>query len=663
MDAKGVAMAGRIADVSRQGAAERLVGRDECLTALDELLVTGPAPSALVAFVHGIAGIGKSALLTAFAVHAERGGARVIALDCRTIEPTERGFLRELATRLELAEPRLEEVLDALAREPALTVITLDNYEVFRLLDTWLRQQFVPALPQGVRVVCCGREAPLTAWLTTSEIHGVVRIVPLGPLPELHAVRLLAELGVEPASAQRLNRLVRGHPLALQLAAATFRADPALELEGVAAHGALDALARIFLADVEHLPTRRALEAASVLRRVTRPLIAAMLADAGAEAFDGLAALPLVEARADGLVIHDAVREPIAAALRSTDPDRYRTYRRAAWRELRHEVRDASPSDLWRYTADMLFLIENPVVREAFFPSAMQPFAVEAARSADAAAIQAIARRHEGLEGQRLLAAWWSAAPRTFSVMRDRDGEVISFFVLLDNATMLPPAVRDDPVVRQWVEHPGGDRVRRGERVLGLRRWLDAEHGERPCDSQAACWLDVKRTYMALRPNLRRIYVTVQDAAAYWPTVEKLGFRPAAQATADLAGEQYASVFLDFGPGSVDGWLAGLVGAELGLDARLQLDETAREVVIDNRRTTLTPLEFGVLGVLHRADGRTVARDELLQAVWGTTFSGGSNVVDAVIHGLRNRLGADHRAVETVRGAGYRLRVNWTAGV
>jgi hypothetical protein len=624
-------MATRIADLSRRRGTGRLVGRDEQLAALTALLE--PDPPALIAFVHGIAGIGKTALLRAFTVEAEERGARVVELDCRTIEPTERGFLQALGDRLELdSDERV--------------VVTLDNYEVFRLLDTWLRQEFVPSLPDAARVVFSGREPPVAAWLTAPELDGLVSTVPLGPLANEDAERLLRDLGVS----ERVNRTLRGHPLAIKLAAATLREGD--ELEDVAAQEAVGALARLYLADVEP-DTRRALEAASVVRRVTRSLMEAMLGDE--TAVDALSELPFVEARADGLVVHDAVRAAIDASFRGTDPERHRAYRRAAWRQLREEVRQAAESELWRYTADMLFIIENPIVREAFFPSAMQPLAVEAARPEDARAIERIVSRHEGPAEGALIAAWWAEAPETFSVVRDREGIVTAFFILLDNATMLPPAV-EDPVVRQWVEHLRDERIPRGEPLLGLRRWLDIDHGESPCASQAACWLDVKRTYMQLRPDLRRIYVTVTGVPTYWPTVEKLGFRPAAETPAELDGTGYASVFLDFGPGSVDGWLAGLVAAELGLEARLRLDETANEVFVEGRPISLTPLEFGVLAQLERADGRAVTRRELLESVWGTSFTGGSNVVDAAVHSLREKLGAEAEMVQTVRSVGYRLR-------
>src|ERR1700751_2969588 len=50
----------------------------------------------LVVAVHGIAGIGKSALLAAFAEDARAHGAAVVSLDWGGIEPTERGFLAAL---------------------------------------------------------------------------------------------------------------------------------------------------------------------------------------------------------------------------------------------------------------------------------------------------------------------------------------------------------------------------------------------------------------------------------------------------------------------------------------------------------------------------------------------------------------------------------------
>ncbi len=623
---------------------QSFVGREKELSALEDLLHSS-APS--VVHVHGIAGIGKSALVTALAQRLRNAGVEALTFDCRAIEPTRRG---------------LHAALDGVGLDPsdqgqAPMVLVLDHYEVFRLMDTWLRQELVPSLPASVHVLLVGREPPIAGWFSLASGF---RSVPLGPLGDTEALLLLEGLGLRQSEANRLNRIARGHPLAITLAVAGVVEHPQLELEEAASGRVIDELARLYLEEVEDPLTRRALEAASVVRRSTEPLLGAMLeGEDPAQALERILHLPFVEAGRDGIIVHEAVRDAIGGFLRSSNPVRHRAYRRAAWRELQDEVRDAAPGELWRYTADMLYLIENPVVREAFFPSGAQPLAVEPARPDDAPAIERIAERHEPPEAASQLASWWDEEPTTFSVVRDRDGVVTGFFSLLSTAHIQRPRTFADPIVAAWAKHLRDNPVPKGQVVLGLRRWLDAERGELPCAAQAACWLDVKRAYMALRPALRRMYVVVHDVPTYWPVVEKLGFRPIAEDVVEIGDIGYASVALDFGPGSVDGWLAHLVGAELGIDDEPSKDGGARELTVRGRPVALTPLEFGLYEHLRQCEGKAVSRSDLLREVWGTEYTGGSNVVDAVVRSFRRKLGPGGAVIETVRGTGYRLRSDW----
>jgi len=650
-------------------ASRSFVGRGDELERLESLI--GPAGEARVVHVHGSAGIGKSALVLAFLERMRAAGAATLWLDCRSVEPTERGLLDALATT-GAREQSVGAVVERLASVGSLVVLALDHLEVFRLMDTWLRQVLVPALDERVGVVLAGREPPVAAWFA-AEWDGVFCSVALGPLGDDEAELLLQRRGHDPAEARRLNRIARGHPLALTLASAAARERPDLMLEEAATTRVVTELTRVYLEDAPDPLTRRALEAAAVVRRVTRPLLGAMLAEADAEgAFDRLLGLPFTDCGSDGVFLHDAVRESISTFLRATDPSRHREYRRAAWRRLRREVQEAGDAELWRYTADMLYLIANPVVREAFFPSGGQPLAVEPARAQDEAALFAIAARHDRAEAVAQLAGWWERAPGTFSVIRDRDASVRAFFVLLDSATILPLSRAGDPVVAAWRQHLRDHPLGKGELALGLRRWLDVDYGEGPCPAQAACWLDVKRTYMAMRPALRRMYVTVRDPATYATVVERLGFRPLPAAhtrggqldrepapPVAIGDEAYSSVVLDFGAGSVDGWLARLVALELGVDEDRMFDPTAHEVTVHGRRVALTRLEFGLLQRLDAVQGRTVTRAELLRDVWQYRYTGGSNVVDAAVRSLRRKLGDAGSLVETVRGAGYRLPQEW----
>jgi transcriptional regulator len=267
----------------------------------------------------------------------------------------------------------------------------------------------------------------------------------------------------------------------------------------------------------------------------------------------------------------------------------------------------------------------------------------------------AIAAAHEPPAAVDVLAQWWNEARPGFSVARDSTGGVAGFSVLLDASATSVPSLLRDPVTRVWRRHLRDHPVAPDERVLFIRRWLDAEAGDAPSAVQAACWLDMKRTYLALRPALRRVYLVVADLEPYAAVAGRLGFVPLAD-VADLGGKPYASAVLDFGPGSVDGWLARLVADELGIEPAIGLDTRAGEARIDGRRIRLTKREFGVLERLRREPGRVVTRPTLLRDVWGYEYAGGSNVVDSAVRSLRAKLGSRAAAVETVRGRGYRLR-------
>ncbi|CAN5780765.1 hypothetical protein BH23CHL7_BH23CHL7_06790 [soil metagenome] len=649
-------MSPTIADVTRGRRQNSVIGRRRELAALLDVL---SGEHTYVVHVHGTAGIGKSTLLDAFATEARAVGALVVALDGSTLEPTDRGIQNALARALGLRGSTLRRIADHLAAYGQKTVLMIDHYEVVRLADTWLRQTLVPNLPENVRVITAGREAPVAGWLTTPDLAGVVQVLALDPLERADSIELLARHGIAGSRADAIARLTRGHPLALRLAAAAAAERPDLSIDELAGPRVIEELSRLYLADVSDPVARHALEAAVVVRRTTTSLLAAMLPGiAPQDAFDRLRALPFAEVRQDGLMIHEAVQSALDQLIQASDPVRHRELRRLAWRVLRDEVRDAGPEQLWRYTADMLYLIENPVVREAFFPSGAQPLAVEPATPRDLPAIELIARRHDGDAGRELMLAWWQVQPEAFSVVRDRDGQVTGFHCLLDQSMLMPPRV-DDPVVRGWWQHLKAQPVSASQRVLGYRRWLDLEHGEAPCASQAASWLDVKRTYMLLRPKLRRMFTVVHDPAPYLPVILKLGFRPLGDdGSAEVGGVGYTSVGLDFGPESVDGWLAGLVADELGIAPDTVVDADARELKLNGRRIQLTPLEFAVLACLQQREGRTVTRATLLDEVWGYREEVGSNVVDVVVRRLRHKLGDGSTALETIRGSGYRLSIH-----
>jgi two-component system OmpR family response regulator len=90
----------------------------------------------------------------------------------------------------------------------------------------------------------------------------------------------------------------------------------------------------------------------------------------------------------------------------------------------------------------------------------------------------------------------------------------------------------------------------------------------------------------------------------------------------------------------------------------LTLDPASRRVTRAGQRVELTAKEFALLELLLRHRGDVLSRTHILEHVWDFAYDPSSNVVDQYIGSLRRKLDKpfDREDVQTVRGAGYRLR-------
>ena len=91
----------------------------------------------------------------------------------------------------------------------------------------------------------------------------------------------------------------------------------------------------------------------------------------------------------------------------------------------------------------------------------------------------------------------------------------------------------------------------------------------------------------------------------------------------------------------------------------LRIDRRTREATLAGRDLALTAIEFDILSALARSPGWVKSREQLLIDVAERDFEVFDRSIDVHISALRRKLGDDPRAprfIETVRGAGYRLR-------
>jgi DNA-binding response OmpR family regulator len=87
----------------------------------------------------------------------------------------------------------------------------------------------------------------------------------------------------------------------------------------------------------------------------------------------------------------------------------------------------------------------------------------------------------------------------------------------------------------------------------------------------------------------------------------------------------------------------------------VQLDVGRRSCHVDELLVSLTAKEFDLLLELMKARGRVLTRNFLMDHVWGYDSDSDSRTLDTHVRRLRDKLGAEGRRLETIRGVGYRL--------
>jgi DNA-binding response OmpR family regulator len=92
----------------------------------------------------------------------------------------------------------------------------------------------------------------------------------------------------------------------------------------------------------------------------------------------------------------------------------------------------------------------------------------------------------------------------------------------------------------------------------------------------------------------------------------------------------------------------------------LILDTRSREVSRGERRVDLTAKEYAILEYFMRRPNAVVTRTMLGENIWDYEFDGISNIIDVYVRRIRRKIDEEGQdsLIQTVRGAGYRLRVS-----
>lgn len=89
----------------------------------------------------------------------------------------------------------------------------------------------------------------------------------------------------------------------------------------------------------------------------------------------------------------------------------------------------------------------------------------------------------------------------------------------------------------------------------------------------------------------------------------------------------------------------------------IELDRTHHAIRLNGQPVTMTLSEFRIMELLMRRPGVVFSRYQIVDAVHGSDYPVTDRSVDVQIVGLRRKLGVHSDVIETVRGVGYRFRM------
>ncbi|MCC7354900.1 MAG: ATP-binding protein [Anaerolineae bacterium] len=587
-------MATRLANRLTVARRSRFVGRAAERALLRSTLAVADLPFHVL-HIFGPGGVGKTTLLNEFAAVCEESHTPAYYLDARNIEPVPDSFIGAL--RLAMNLPPHQSPLDVLASHPRHHAILVDTYEILAPLDAWLRDTFLPQLPENTLIVLAGRNPPSTVWYTDPGWQALVRVLPLRNLSPEESREYLAGRMVPLEEHAAVLDFTHGHPLALSLVADVMAQRGAFHFQPEAAPDVVKKLLEQFVQKVPGPAHRAALESCALVRLTTEALLAEMLAIPDVhELFNWLRELSFVQSGPMGLFPHDLAREALVADLRWRNPDWYAELHRRARVYYTTRLQQTSQELQQRVLFDLIFLHrENAMVRPFLEWQMSGTVLTDAMREADRPSLLALVRQHEGDESAYLAAHWFARQPQGVMVFREAAGRVVGFVAMV---ALHQAGVKDwdlDPAAGAvWRCLQRRAPLRAGELATFFRFWLAADTYQAVSPIQSLIFVNVVRHYLTT-PGLAFTFFPCAEPDFWSPMFAYADLARLPEADFEVGGWRYGVYGHDWRAMPPASWLAMLA---------------AREIAAAPQAAT-PPLMPEPLIVLSQADFAGAARDAL----------------------------------------------------
>ncbi len=331
---------------------KQFVGRVQELEATT-LWLRGPNAETRVIAVTGMGGIGKSTLLVRLLQLASDQGALSIWIDGRSCYRTPRGFWDAL--------PGDFRAWQAMSDERPKLVIAIDNFEDIQVLEGWLREVFMAALPEnGVLLLVASRTDLMHTWATDPVWNNHLDVWRLEALSPTEVDEFLAARQMH--NVNDIKRVVggaSGHPLTLALTLDTITRGLAHEPQQIR-HLVTETVSARIIRELTDPDLQPLVDVLTLVRDANQDLLQRILRHRiSARQYHALRQLSFIRRTHGGVGLHDMAENALYEDFRQRDPGSFWAIRHQALDVLIEEYDRVSEAQQGAIAQQLLWLCRD----------------------------------------------------------------------------------------------------------------------------------------------------------------------------------------------------------------------------------------------------------------------------------------------------------------
>lgn len=576
-------MAARLADHLNAARRQRFVGRESECSLFQSAIHAEEFPF-YVLYIHGPGGVGKTSLLSEFETICNESNIQTIQLDGRNIEPSPEAFLLTIQTALKLGSS--DSVVEAIAFRHQKTVMFIDTYEKLTPLDDWIREVFLPQLPEHILIVLAGRNEPSSGWRTDAGWQTLIRTVALRNLSPDEGRTYLNWRNVPSEQHEAVLSFTRGHPLALSLVADTLDQRPDPQFHPDNAPDVVRTLLERFVQKVPGPAHRTALEVCALLYTTTESLLAEMLNIQDAhELFSWMCRLSFIESGRVGVFPHDLARDAMIADLRWRNPDWYAELHRRAREYYKKRMQQTQGEEQRRVLIEYVFLHRlNPVIQPAIEWQEHGTVWNDTLKESDIPKLVEMITHHEGKESAEIAFYFLNAGTNrnvvSTIVLRDAHQEPAGFLLSLSLEDLTKDDLKIDIAAKKALEFlKQKASLRPGERATLFRFWMAKEQYQSFSPVQSRIFTSVFQYYFST-PDLAFSFFPAANAEQWTPLFTYAEILPIPELQFEVGGKQYMLYGHDWRAMPISQWLEVLGKKEMGMTAAPATVPATEQIVV-----------------------------------------------------------------------------------